>query len=167
MVQALPTLNALWRPNDGEPGVDDRSLIRSYANLSASQYQLHELTSAMNRLATVDAASVTQVQGWIDEVETLEAQWAAEVAAGTAHYSQAAEYEGPLPGTALTRDDLLRRADVLEWDTNLNRVRIVAGAGGSGTAAGATGQRIGELKGRIMRALDLQDPYGGARLVRS
>ena len=166
MVQALPTLNALWRPNDGDSSKDDRELIRQYSGPPAVQAVLHDITNAMNRMATISSAAVAQIQTWIDEVETLEADWAAEVAAGTAHYSQAEEYEGPLPGTTLSRDDLLKRADVLEWDTGLNRVRIKAGAGGRATAAGATGQRIGELKGRILASMDLQPQYG-ARLMRS
>lgn len=166
MVQALPTLNDLWRPNGDDANTDDRELIRQYSNQPAVQVVLHDLTVTMNRMAEIAPASVAQIQTWIDEIETLEAQWAAEVAAGTAHYSQAQEYEGPLPGTALTRDDLLKRADVLEWDTNLNRVRIVAGAGGGGTAAGATGQRIGELKARVLKAMDLSPQYG-TRVVRS
>jgi hypothetical protein len=130
------------------------------------QVVLHDLTVTMNRMADVSPAAVTQIQTWIDEVEDLEEQWAGYVADGTAAQLSASEYEGPINGTPLTSDDQLKRADVLEWDTTANRVRISNGAGGTATQANAIGSRIGQLKGRILKAMDLS-PMAGARLLRS
>jgi hypothetical protein len=162
MVAALPTLDPLWRTTPR----DDRELIRGYSDQPAVQVVLHDLTVAMNRMADVSPAAVAQIQTWIDEVEDLEEQWAGYVADGTAAQLQASEYEGPIGGTAMTRDDMLKRADVLEWDTSANRVRISNGAGSGGTQASAISGRIGQLKARILKAMDLS-PMAGARLIRS
>lgn len=150
----IPTLNALWRPNNSDATRDDRELIRQYSSQPAVEVVLHDLTVSMNRMATVSPAAVSQIQTWIDEVEDLEEQWAGYVADGTASQLSAAEYEGPINGTALSRDDSLKRADVLEWDTSANRVRIRNGSSG-GTQASAIAGRISSLKGRILKAMDL------------
>jgi hypothetical protein len=65
---AVPTLNPLWRSSPR----DDRELIREYALWPLSEYNLTQLTATMNRIAQVSPAAVTSVQGWIDEIETLE-----------------------------------------------------------------------------------------------
>jgi hypothetical protein len=166
MVAAIPTLNALWRPNGDDATKDDRELIRAYSEQPAVAVVLHDLTVNMNRMADVSPVAVAQIQTWIDEVEALEAQWAGSVADGSASILQAAEYEGPINGTPLTRDDQLKRADVLEWDTQANRVRILNGNGGTATQANAIGGRIAQLKGRILKAMNLS-PMTGARLLRS
>lgn len=169
MVASLPTLDPLWRPNATGPSPkarDDRELIRSYSDQPAVHVVYHDLTVAMNRLADVSPAGVAQIQGWINEVENLEGQWAGYVEDGTAAQLQAAEYEGPIGGVALSRDNQLKRADVLEWDTQANRVRISNGTGGTATQANAIAGRIAQLKGRILKAMDLA-PSGQARLVRS
>jgi hypothetical protein len=164
---AVPTLDALWRPNDVGPQPktrDDRELIRSYSNQPAAELVYHDLTVVMNRLASVSPAGVAQIQGWINEIETLESDWAGQVADGNATYAQATEYEGPLPGATIERADMLSQADVLKWDTDLKKVKFKT-APGANTQAGNMGQRIADLKGRILTALDLLPRYGG--IVRS
>ena len=96
----IPTLNALWRVTPR----DDRELIRGYAGWPLSTTNLTELTSILNRVAITSAAAVTQVQRWIDEIENLEADYAERVENNTAHLGNAGSYEGPVPGTTLTRD---------------------------------------------------------------
>jgi hypothetical protein len=169
MVASLPTLNTLWRPNSTGPAPNsrnDRELIRSYSDQPSVQVVYHDLTVAMNRLADVSPAGVAQVQTWINEIEDLEEQWSGYVADGTAAQLQAAQYEGPIGGVALSRDSQLKRADVLEWDTQANRVRISNGAGGTATQANAIAGRIAQLRGRILKAMDLA-PSGQAQLLRS
>jgi hypothetical protein len=163
---AIPTLNALWRPNGADATKDDRELIRGYSEQPAVETVLHDLTVNMNRMATVSPAAITQIQTWIDEVEELEEQWAGYVADGTASQLSAAEYEGPINGTAVSRDDQLKRADVLEWDTTANRVRIKSAAGGQGSQSAAIAGRIASLKGKVLQAMNLSRS-AGAVLLRS
>jgi hypothetical protein len=163
---AIPTLNALWRPNGADATKDDRELIRGYSEQPAVEVVLHDLTVNMNRMATVSPAAITQIQTWIDEVEELEEQWAGYVADGTASQLSAAEYEGPINGTAVSRDDQLKRADVLEWDTTANRVRIKSAAGGQGSQSAAIASRIASLKGKVLQAMNLSRS-AGAVLLRS
>jgi hypothetical protein len=163
---AIPTLNSLWRATT----TDDRELIRGYAGWPLSVSNLTELTAIMNRVAITSTAAVVQVQRWIDEIETLESDWADQVESGTAHLGNAASYEGPAPGSSLSRDDLKKRADVLEWDTSLLRVKYESGGAG-GTAGAVLGGRLADLKGRIFQTLGIQPVSGGgsgmAQLVRS
>jgi hypothetical protein len=164
---AVPTLNVLWRPNATGPQPktrDDRELIRSYSNQPAAELVYHDLTVVMNRLASVSPAGVAQIQAWINEIENLEGDWAGQVADGNATYAQATEYEGPLPGATIERADMLSQADVLKWDTDLKKVKFKT-APGANTQAGNMGQRIADLKGRILTALDLVPRSGG--IVRS
>ena len=163
---AIPTLNALWRPNGADATKDDRELIRGYSEQPAVETVLHDLTVNMNRMATVSPAAITQIQTWIDEVEELEEQWSGYVADGTASQLSAAEYEGPINGTAVSRDDQLKRADVLEWDTTANRVRIKNAAGGQGSQSAAIATRIASLKGKVLQAMNLSRS-AGAVLLRS
>ena len=163
---AIPTLSILWRPNGTGPSPntrDDRELIRSYSGQPALEIVLHDITVSMNRMATISPAAVAQIQTWINEIETLEASWAAQVTSGTAHYAQADEYEGPIPGTTITREDMVSKADVMSWDTDLMKVKFKSGGAGM-TQAGATGQRVADLRSRVLRAMDLM-PKGG--VVRS
>jgi len=163
---AIPTLNNLWRTTTK----DDRELIRGYAGWPLSVSNLTELTAILNRVAITSTAAVVQVQKWIDEIETLESDWADKVESGTAHLGNAASYEGPAPGSSLTRDDLKKRADVLEWDTSLLRVRIDSGGAG-GTAGAVLGGRLVDLKGRIFQTLGIEPVGRGgsgmAQLIRS
>jgi hypothetical protein len=163
---AIPTLNSLWRATT----TDDRELIRGYASWPLSVSNLTELTAIMNRVAITSTAAVVQVQKWIDEIETLESDWADKVESGTAHLGNAASYEGPAPGSSLTRDDLKKRADVLEWDTSLLRVKIDSGGAG-GTAGAVLGGRLVDLKGRIFQTLGIEPVGRGgsgmAQLIRS
>jgi hypothetical protein len=163
---AIPTLNALWRPNGADATKDDRELIRGYSEQPAVEAVLHDLTVNMNRMATVSPAAITQIQTWIDEIEELDEQWSGFVADGTASQLSAAEYEGPINGTAVSRDDQLKRADVLEWDTTANRVRIKSAAGGQGSQSAAIAGRIASLKGKVLQAMNLSRS-AGAVLLRS
>ncbi|NBT76297.1 MAG: hypothetical protein EBT15_10090 [Betaproteobacteria bacterium] len=163
---AIPTLNNLWRITPK----DDRELIRGYAGWPLSVTNLTELTSILNRVAITSAPAVRQVQQWIDEIETLESDYADQVENGTAHLNNAASYEGPTPGKTLSRDDLKKKADVLEWDTSLLRVKYESGGAG-GTAGAVLGGRLVTLKGRIFQALGIEPVSGAgsgmATLVRS
>jgi hypothetical protein len=163
---AIPTLNSLWRITPK----DDRELIRGYAGWPLSVSNLTELTAILNRVAITSTAAVVQVQKWIDEIETLESDWADQVESGTAHLGNAASYEGPSPGSSPSRDDLKKKADVLEWDTSLLRVKYESGGAG-GTAGAALGGRLADLKGRIFQTLGIEPVAGGgggmAMLVRS
>lgn len=164
-IQALPTLDPLWRPNATGPSPntrDDRELIRSYSGQPAVHVVYHDLTVQMNRLASVSPAGVAQIQGWINEIENLEGDWSGQVADGTSSYAGATEYEGPVPGTSVERSDLLKRADVLEWDTDLKKVKYKLQQG-TATQAGSMGQRIADLKGRILIAMDLNRSGGIVR----
>ena len=162
----IPTLNALWRVTPR----DDRELIRGYAGWPLSVTNQTELTSILNRVALISASTVSQVQRWIDEIESLEADYADRVEAGREHLLNAASYEGPAPGTTLTRDDMKSKADVLEWDTSLLRVRYESGGSG-GTAGAVLAARLVDLKGRIFQSLGIKPVVGGsggmAQLVRS
>lgn len=166
---AVPTLNSLWRPT-GSSTRDDRELIRSYAGWPVSAYNLTQLTTVLNRAADTSAATVTQVQGWIDAIEDLEETWADQVADGTAHLGNAASYQGPAPGTTLSRDDIKKRADVLEWDTSLLQVKYDSGNRADSTAGGVLAARMQQLKSRIFQTLGIKPFDGGggdAALLRS
>ena len=167
---AIPTLNALWRPNGGS-NINDRELIREYALWPLSEYNLTQLTATMNRIAQVSPAAVASVQGWIDEIETLEQNWADQVEDGTAHLGNVESYEGPAPGTTLTRQDRQTKADVLEWDSSLLKVSYKAGQRSDSTAGGVLHARVDKLKNKIMQTLGIK-PYdgdggSGSRLIRS
>lgn len=159
---ALPTLHASWRTSP----IDDRDAIRSYADAPATEVNLHHLTVAMNLLADASPAAVTKTQALIDEIEDLDASWSDKVAAGTAHLGNAEEYEGPAPGTTPTRDQQLRRADVLEWDTSLLRVRYRAGTGAN-TEGAVLAARIADLKHRVLVTVGFLPSSAGARIIRS
>lgn len=162
----IPTLNPLWRVTPR----DDRELIRGYAGWPLSETNLTELTAILNRVAITSTAAVNQVQRWIDEIENLEADYAERVESNTAHLGNAGSYEGPAPGTTLTREDLKSKADVLEWDTSLLRVKYDSGGSG-GTAGAVLAARLADLKGRIFQSLGIKPVVGGsggiAQLVRS
>jgi hypothetical protein len=116
----------------------------------------------MNRMASISPAAVAQIQSWINEIETLEGEWSGKVAEGSAHYAGAIEYEGPLPGSVPDRADMLKRADVLEWDTDLSKVKYKLQQGNA-TQAGSMGQRIADLKGRVLTAMELNRSGGIVR----
>jgi len=161
----IPTLSILWRPNATGPNPktrDDRELIRAYSGQPAVERVLHDLTVTMNRMADISPAAVAQVQRWINEIETLEGDWSGQVAEGTAHYAGAIEYEGPLAGSVPDRADTLKRADVLEWDTDLSKVKYKLQQG-SATQAGSMGQRIADLRGRVLIAMELNRSGGIVR----
>lgn len=161
MPATIPTLNALWRPNAASAR-NDRELIRGYAGWPVSAYNLTQLTSALNRVADTSAAAVTQVQAWIDEIEDLETTWADQVADGTAHLGNVQEYEGVTPGSTLTRADRQTKADVLEWDASLLKVRYTAGTRSDSTAGGVLTARVSQLKAKVLQTLGLKAFDGGA-----
>lgn len=162
MALPLPTLNALWRTTP----IDDRDAIRSYADAPATEVNLHRLTVAMNLMAEASPAAVARCKSWISEIEDLETIWADKVVSGTAHLGNAEEYEGPVPGTTPTRDQQLRRADVVEWDTNLLRVRYRSGSG-AGTEGAVLAARVQELKHKVLIAVGFDGATAGARIIRS
>lgn len=165
MPAPIPTLSQLWRTTPR----DDRELIRGYAGWPISNYNLTQLTTILNRAADTSAATVTQIQTWIDEVENLEQNWADQIDDGTAHLGNVQSYQGPAPGTTLSRDDIKKRADVLEWDTSLLQVKYEAGTRPDSTAGGVLAARIAQLKARILQTLGIagMSDAGQAQLLRS
>ena len=174
---AVPTLDPLWRPNATGPSpvaTQDRELIRTYLGWPATDAALQGLTIAMNQVAGVSPAAVAQVQAWINEIVDLEADYADQVADGTAHLGNAEEYEGPVPGTNPSRDEQLQAAGKLTWDTSLLKARYRFGGGAAASAHGQRLERIGVLRSRIISSLGL-DPTaftstgggGAAMLLRS
>lgn len=145
----IPPLSPLWRASD-------REAIRSYAAIPVTESGMQALVSALNSVATLSPATVTQCRAWIDEATTLEASYATKVAAGSAHLDSAKSYEGLRPGATPTREDMLRQVDVLQYDTEtLYRVRIQAGDGQTATANGASGARIADLQAKVLDAVGL------------
>jgi hypothetical protein len=148
---AIQPLNALWRESD-------REAIRQYAAIPVTESGMQHLVSALNSVATLSPATVTQCRAWIDEATTLEASYAAKVAAGKAHLDSAKTYEGLRPGAEPTREDMLRQVDVLQYDIEtLYKVRITAGDGQMATANGASGARIADLQVKVLQAVGLGD----------
>ena len=165
----LPTLNTLWGPN-GTRTVEDRSLLRVYVNLPASDEAMVHLSTQMNSVASVDPPSVVQVQTWLDEIITLEQAGADEVDAGTAHLGNVSSYKGVTPGTTLSRDDKLSQAKTLQWDTSLDKVEIEFGSNPRATKQGQRDERIALLVRRITKTLNLRVPNAdstGGVLIRS
>jgi hypothetical protein len=150
---ALPTLDPLWRTTP-----DDRDLIRQYAGLSVSYSSLQIITDQLNGVAKLSASSVGRVQGWIDEVETLQADYADQVADGTAHLGNVSSYEGPTPGAKLTKDDRRKKLDVIEWDTSLLTIKTSSNGNAMSTADGVRRARVAELKDLILTAVGLTVP---------
>jgi hypothetical protein len=166
---ALPNLNALWGPNSVRT-VQDRSLLRAYLGLPASDEAMVYLSTQMNSVASVDPPSVVQVQAWLDEILTLEETGADEVDAGTAHLGNATSYEGLAPGKTLTRDEKLSQAKTLQWDTSLDKVKYEFGSNPRATAQGQREERINTLARRIATALNVHvsgmGGMGGGVLIR-
>ena len=148
---AIQPLNALWRESD-------REAIRSYAAIPVTESGMQHLVSALNSVAALSPATVTQCRAWIDEADALEAAYAVKVAAGSAHLDSAKTYQGLRPGASPTREDMLRQVDVLQYDTEtLYKVRITAGDGQTATANGASGARIADLQAKVLQAVGLGD----------
>jgi hypothetical protein len=161
----------LWRPTATSTR-NDRDLIRTYIGWPATEGSLVELTQQMNSVATLSPSTVAQIQGWLDEIVTLEETQADEVDAGTAHLGNAEEYEGPIPGTSPTRDQQLNQAGKLAWDTSLLKARYRFGGGTRASAQGQRDERIQALINRIATALNVpriapQGMSGAGMLLRS
>lgn len=177
MPTPLPTLDPLWRSTTTTPAaaIDDRELIRQHAGWHATWESLQIITLRMNEIAESYPPTVTAIQDWLDEITSLEQDHADAVADGTAHLANAEEYQGPVPGTTPTRDQQLKQAGPLQWDTSLLSVRYKFGgaAGPAGTADGQRQQRIGMLRARILESLGLEHEmtrnggYGYVAMVRS
>lgn len=164
----LPTLEAVWRPNANST-VNDLALISTYMGWSGSEASVITLAQQMNSVASYFPAKVTQIQAWLDEIVTLEEAQADEVDAGTAHLGSAEEYEGPIPGTTPTREQQLKRADDLEWNTELLKARYKFGSSARSTAQGQRDERINILMDRVATALNIKriPMYGSGILLRS
>jgi hypothetical protein len=151
---AIPTLDPLWRQTATR---NDRELIRGYASLPASEMALQGLTVQLNGVAEVSPPTVTQVQKWIDEIETLQQDYSDQVSDQTAHLGAVKSYEGLRPGASPTRADQLRAAGPLQWDTeSVLKVRYEAGEGPAGTAVGQSAGRMADLKARVLTAVGIE-----------
>lgn len=158
----LPTLNPLWRSDS----INDRELIRIYSGAPATGVNMAALTNAMNLMAEASPAAVASCQKAIDEIEDLEATWADRVSAGTSVLSAAQEYDGPIPGVTLTQEDRMRRADVVEWDSSLLRVKYSTG-GGASTEGSHMAARVEALKQQVLTAIGFQGYSSAGRVIRS
>lgn len=168
----LPTLDPLWRPTATSTR-NDRDLIRTYIGWPATNGSLTELIQQMNTVAALAPSTVSQVQGWVDEIANLEETQADAIDAGTAHLGNAEEYDGPIPGTSPTRAQQLSQAGKLSWDTSLLKARYKFGSGARATAQGQRDERIELLTNRIANALNCRRMApqgaagGGGMLLRS
>ena len=150
----------------------DREDIRSILEIQVTHHTLTLITSSMNQLADLSPPTVTSVQTWIDRWNELEAEWNAILDSGDVQSQFATEYEGLRPGTDVAREDMLKKADVLEWDTDTQyKVTLKTGGGMGTTKAGAMRDQMAFLADRINRALTLErlvgSGYGAALLQRS
>lgn len=150
----------------------DREDIRSILEIQATQHTLMLITSSMASVADFSPPTVTSVQAWIDQWKELESQWSAILISGNVQASFATEYEGLKPGVEVSREDMLKKADVLEWDTETQfKVKLNTGGGSGTTQAGAMRDQMAFLADRICRALTLErlvgSGHGAALLQRS
>ena len=150
----------------------DREDIRSILEIQVTHHTLTLITSSMNQLAGLSPQTVTSVQTWVDRWKELETEWNAILDSGDVQSQFATEYEGIRPGTEVAREDMLRKADVLEWDTETQyKVTVKTGGGMGTTKAGAMRDQMAFLADRINRALTLErlvgSGYGAALLQRS
>lgn len=167
----LPNLDPLWRPN-GNSDTEDLELISTFMGWSGSEASVITLVQQMNSVASYFPAKVLRIQAWLDEIVTLEETQADEVDAGTAHLSSAEEYEGPIPGTTPSRAQQMKRADDIEWDTDLLKARYKFGGGVRASAQGQRDERINVLLERIATALNIRrmaplPALGAGMLMRS
>ena len=161
----------LWRPTANSTR-NDRDLIRTYIGWPATEGSLVELTQQMNSVATLSPSTVGQIQGWLDEIVNLEETQADEVDAGTAHLGSAEEYEGPIPGTAPTREQQQSQVGKLAWDPSLLKARYKFGSNAKASAQGQRDERIQALINRLATALNVpriapQAAMGAGMLLRS
>lgn len=152
---AIPALDALWRPSTSST-TNDLAQIRMLIGWPATDSSLTELVQQLNAVAKNSPATVAQVQGWVDEIATLEETQSDEVDSGTAHLGNAEEYEGPIPGTSPNRDAQLSDAGKLKWDTSLLKARYRFGTGARASAQGQRDERIELLTSRIAVAINVQ-----------
>lgn len=166
-LQSLPNLDPLWRPNTSNGAVNDRELIRTYIKWPATIASLTELIMQLNSVASISPATVTQVQAWLDEVVELEQVQADEIADGTAHLSNLQEYEGPIPGKTITEELRQSKLGEIEYDTTLQKNRLVFSTGLRSTPQGQREERISKLISRITQACNLEIYNPGGVLMRS
>lgn len=159
---AIPALNPLWRTSP----VDDREQVRLYSGAPATEVNVYTLTNALNLLAAASPAAVQTIQSSIDEILELEDIWRTKLADSQAHLANAQEFDGVLPGTPLTRDDMLEQADVVRWNVGLLRTSYKTG-GAANSEGAVLSARIEELKQRVLSAVGFQSYGSGGRLIRS
>lgn len=150
----------------------DREEIRSILEIQVTHHTLTIITSSMNGVADLSPPTVTSVQAWVDRWKELETEWNAILDSGDVQSQFATEYEGLRPGVEVAREDMLKKADVLEWDVQTQYgVKLKTGGGMGTTKAGAMRDQMAFLADRICRALTLQNlvgsGYGAALLQRS
>lgn len=134
----------------------DREDIRAILCLPATEGVLTILTVNMNTLADYSPETVTSVQGWVDQYKALEDKWNGVLEGGDVAGAYATEYEGLRPGAEVTREDMLKKADVLEWDTETQyKVRIAGGTSSSASLAGAIRDQMNLLIQKICTALSI------------
>lgn len=174
MIQTLPALNALWRPNAVGPAPldrDDREVIRRLTKAPVAFDSLTTITVRMNTVAGLSPAAVAQVQAWMEELLDLEEQSASQVADGTAHLGNVKSYEGVRPGLSLDRADLLNKAGELEWDlASWSQQKVETVDGPAGTQSGMISGRVAGLRTAILDALGIKDggaPFGQFAVSRS
>jgi hypothetical protein len=167
MIQDLPDLDTLWRPNANNNAINDLALIRTYIGWPATVASLTELIQQLNSVASISPSTVVQVQTWIDEVIELEQTQADEVADGTAHLSNLKEYEGPIQGKTITEDIKTSQLGKIQYDTSLFKNKLVFSDGLRSTPQGQREERIGILTRRIMQACNLQSSFYSSSLIRS
>jgi hypothetical protein len=158
MPSTIPSVNSPWRAGD-------RELVRSYAGWPISNHNLTQLTSIMNRAADTSSETVVKIQSWMDEAEDLEQDWADKIADGTAHLGNVQSYEGPIPGVTLTAQDRRKKLDVIEWDTDLLKVKYTSGNRADSTSGGVITTRIEMLRGRVLQTLGIE-AYGSSGVMR-
>lgn len=167
----LLTVDPLWRPNSSSPEVNDLAQIRELIGWPASHASLTGLIEQLNSVASLSPATVAQVQGWLDEISALEEAHADALDAGTAHLGNAEEYEGPIPGTAPTRDQQQNQVGELSWDTSLLKARYKFGSSARATIQGQRDERIELLTSKIATAINVRrlprGGFGGGMLLRS
>lgn len=144
-----------WRDSDRED-------IRVILKLPATELTLTHLTIQMNSLADYSPATVSSVQSWVDQYKALEEQWAGIISSGDVAGAYATEYEGLRPGAEVSRDDMLDKADVLEWDVETQyKIKVKGVAGASGSLAGAISNQLNVLADKICTALAICEWMGG------
>lgn len=147
MSQVPAVLIPPWRDTDRED-------IRMILSIPLTVPALTTLTVNMNSVAEISPETVPTIQGWVDQWKAYDEQWNGVIAGGDVAAAYATSYEGLRPGAEVTRDDMLKKADVLEWDTETQyKIKVEGAAGSSGSLAGAIRDQMNLLAHKICTAL--------------